>query len=268
MVKRRRLHIDQSPEQSRVSPTVGKSLHTGIPLPPNLSELLHTTCRLAAAEPAAKCLLEATIHDLHRRVRTICFEADVGKLPPIMADDVLHSFSSNGMHHPTSLIPSPRQREGMLFLERKCEDVTWSPPSSPLFPTECIPNDSYAMVDVVQVKNVRNTSHLINSIADFESAEQLGSQLNFAHQQTIREKHNIPIYSLNADVEEKGKCRIVNVGSRIIGEHIEVFSVAEQFWRGAIVASKIEENGNHVLIYFDGVVEHVDLTTKLWRPVT
>lgn len=238
----------------------GKSIATHIPLSPHLSQLLHTACRLAATHPKAMSFLSRSIRSMYDNLCAIC--KDSGSVPADV-EDVLHTIDTGRSIPPLQCSPELKNR--VRFLEEACEDRNVFTCSKKHLLTEYrISNNGVEMVDAIQLNDrFDDDVHDINVLVDSDDAEHIGIKLNADHKLFIGERLGIPI-SDQRTPENPGAV-LCDLPGDIIGEHIEVFSAADQNWRSAVVSCKLPD-GRHVLVYFDGVVERVTLREKLWRP--
>ncbi|PXF46474.1 hypothetical protein BWQ96_03709 [Gracilariopsis chorda] len=250
---------DASPSSPRQN--AGKSISKHTPLSPQLSQLLHTACRLAAAHPKAMSFLSSSIRSMYDNLCAIC--RDTGCVPPDV-EDILHTIDTARSIPP--LQPSPQLNNRVKFLEEACEDRDVSTFSKKhLLKEYRISNNGVEMVDAVQLNNLFDDDvDDMNVLVDSGDVEQIGIKLNADHKLFLGERLGIPIRDQRTS--ENPRAVLCDLTGDIIGEQVEVFSVADQTWRSAVVSYKLPD-GRHVLVYFDGVVERVMLREKLWRPV-
>ncbi|CAN8072645.1 unnamed protein product [Agarophyton chilense] len=237
----------------------GKSVYGYTCLSPQLSEVLHATCRLANSNSDAMVFLARSIRSTYDKVCEICRESGF-----ISADvqDVLENI--DGIYSVTPLNPSPRLKERIVFLEKaSSEDVTDPLPKS-VWPRE-VYDENVRMVDAIGLNpNIDERRTHVDAIVDLKSVDEHCTKFNGDHKKDLGIKLGLPIRDERTLVNPHAI--FCELPGDIVGDQIEVYSVADQAWRSAVVSCRLPDS-KHVLIFFDGVVERVMLREKLWRPV-
>lgn len=245
------LRDSSRPESSKPnSKHAGKSLRRYPFLSPELSELLHTSCRLAGGDSTAMGFISDGIHDIHEKV------SGLRKKFTYISKHV-----SDGCSSPIEI--STRNKTLKPFetvLTVESENPT--PACSSLFPY-VLANDEMEMIDAIELRYYGGEEDSFSdTVIEFGTPQQLGVKLNLDHKKDLGEKLGLPVrLKHNLDMQSEVLC---DVTRDIVGEQIEVFSVSDQCWRSALVSCKLPD-GQHALVFFDGVVERLMLHERLWR---
>ncbi|KAI0563229.1 hypothetical protein FGB62_44g119 [Gracilaria domingensis] len=238
----------------------GKSVYGYACLSPQLSEVLHATCRLANSNSNAMLFLSRSIMSMYDKVCEIC--RDSGFVPGDV-QDVLKDIA--GINSITPLNPSPQQKERVGFLERFCDESNI--PEDPL-PMSVWGREVYdedvRMVDAIELnRGIEQRLTPVDAIVDLKNADELGIRFSGDHKKELGVKLGLSIR--DERTPSNPHALFCELPGDIVGDQIEVYSVPDQEWRSAIVSCKLPD-GRHVLIFFDGIVERVMLRERLWRP--
>ena len=213
-------------------------------LPPETSELLYRTCRLAGTKRSARRYLCDAVRKIHEEVASLCGVDDVEANDCIL--DACEDIYARE-------IPSEKPLDIVGDMDVSNTHASMRRIEMFLAPTEVVKSQEYRedvqSLDSIRQPHASNVGEAAGEmIVDMGSPSHVGRLLGDALETDVRK-----------EMQRQGD---VCVGYVNVGEQIQVWDV-NRGWRSALVIRNVR--GALLLVGFEGWVETADLTTIVWR---